>query len=654
MYAALILLVTSCACQEESNRTDLRIAFLADVHMHDVYGTFQDKDYKGVKNPRNGQFVTIRTMESQLHSTRLFNENYFAFQAALDEAVKRGVKYVALPGDFSDDGQPFHVRCLQQIMDRYAEKYGIRFFLTPGNHDPVRPYATEGGKRDFLGEGGKRQPIMSKDGMYISREKHEHPVVVTRDIRKMGYQGILAMLGEHGFLPQKEYLYWETPFTSYQVESYDFALALKEAGLEKRKYTIQPHDMQVPDVSYLVEPVPGLWLLALDANVYIPRNNVSDNAEDPMNFYGAGAGYNQVLSHKTHLIDWISSVSRRADELGKTLIVFSHYPMVEYNDDASDIIKSLMGGRKKRSYRFPQEEVAQVLADAGIKVHFGGHLHINDTGIRKSKSGNTLVNVQVPSLAAYIPAFKLLTLKGNGMLEIETILIDSVPRFNELFDLYEMEHTHLKDMGAEGIWNDEILGSKNYHEFTSWHLKELVRLRLLPEDWPAGFADFMLDRNGKELFILSHLDTSIAFDAIADEPADLGITEYAKSWQAAIQKAESEIHKTLGSPDSFGDWTGFELIFDFYRLRSADKLAINDIGTERIQQYNLLIKSVMEHQGQLDYGNDALKKSFMKFSLIMQHFLNGAPADHFRVDLQNGKVENLVNKTDCHPCPVQL
>jgi 3',5'-cyclic AMP phosphodiesterase CpdA len=642
-FTTLILMVISCVKQEESNPKDLRIAFLSDVHMHDVYGEFQDNDYKGVKNPRNGQFATIRTMESQLHSTRLFNENYFAFLAALDDAVKRGVKLVALPGDFSDDGQPLHVRCLKQILDSYSENYDIRFFVITGNHDPVRPYITEGGKRDFLGVGGKHQPIMSKDGMYVSREKYEHPVVVTQDIRRMGYQEIVTMLGEHGFLPQKEYLYWETPFSSYQVESYDFTLALRESGLEKRKYTIQPHGMQVPDVSYLVEPVRGLWLLAIDANVYTPRDKVSDNAEDPMNFKGAGAGYNQVLSHKSHLIDWIASVSRRADKSGKTLIVFSHYPMVDFNDDASDHIKNLLGERKMGLYRFPQEEVARVFADAGVKVHFGGHMHMNDTGIRKSKNGNTIVNVQVPSLAAYIPAFKLLTLKGNGVLEIETILVDSVPRFNELFDLYKMEHTYLNDIGAKDIWNDEILASKDYHEYAGWHLKELVRLRLLPEDWPAEFRDFMLDRNGKELYALTHLDTTVAFDAIAVEPADLSETKFAQSWQRAIHRAETEINKTGDSLDSFGDWTGFELIFDFYRLRSADRLAINDIGAGRIRQYDLLVKSVLDNQAEPDYGNDSLKKSFYEFSLIMQHFLNGAPADHFSLDLQNGKVVSIAH-----------
>lgn len=71
-------------------------------------------------------------MDAQLHSTRLFNENYFAFKVALDDAVERGVKIIALPGDFSDDGQPINIRGLNKILNQYSEEYGISFFLITG------------------------------------------------------------------------------------------------------------------------------------------------------------------------------------------------------------------------------------------------------------------------------------------------------------------------------------------------------------------------------------------------------------------------------------------------------------------------------------------------------------------------------------------
>jgi 3',5'-cyclic AMP phosphodiesterase CpdA len=65
---------------------------------------------------------------------------------------------VVLPGDFSDDGQPMNVRGLKNILNEYTQKYDITFLATTGNHDPVRPFAQEAGKTDFLGTNGQRKP----------------------------------------------------------------------------------------------------------------------------------------------------------------------------------------------------------------------------------------------------------------------------------------------------------------------------------------------------------------------------------------------------------------------------------------------------------------------------------------------------------------
>lgn len=59
----------------QENLQGLQIAFLADVHLQDLYGILDDNNYEGIKNPKDGSYVKLRTMEAQLHSTRIFNEN---------------------------------------------------------------------------------------------------------------------------------------------------------------------------------------------------------------------------------------------------------------------------------------------------------------------------------------------------------------------------------------------------------------------------------------------------------------------------------------------------------------------------------------------------------------------------------------------------
>ncbi|MFA9370846.1 MAG: metallophosphoesterase [Labilibaculum antarcticum] len=600
-----ILLIGSNACEQEPQANEsIQIAFMADVHLSDIYGEFQDSDYRGVLNPANGKFVIARTMEAQLNSTRIFNENYFAFLAALDDVVKRNIKFVVLPGDFSDDGQPFNVRGLKKILDSYSDKYGINFIATTGNHDPVRPFAMDAGKKDFLGEGGKPQVIMSTDRLYIPLSSEENPVVVTKDICRMGYKEVITTLGDFGFFPKKEDLYWETPFTSYTYNDYDFDKAFEQASLNKRNYSIPPFKASIPDVSYLVEPEKDLWFLAIDANVYVPNKNAEADFMNPDNYQGSSTGYSNVLTHKKHLISWVKKVSTEADRLGKTLIVFSHYPMIDFNDDASSHIKNLMGEGKMQLHRVPGEDVARTFSQAGIKLHFGGHMHINDTGIRKFKDGTGLVNVQIPSLAAYIPAYKILTVKNRNLMEVETVVIDSVPRFKEIFPIYEQEYAYLKRVGAKDIWNKNILSATTYHEFTNWHLKELVRLRFLKKDWPVKFRDFLLNATGKKL--LNYTNSIVADSSL------------------------------------FEKWTGFDMIFDFYRLRSADKLAIKDIGLDRIKQYQIIIESLLRSSNDSNSLNNEVQNDFYEFAEIFHHFLTGAPADHFQINLKNTELVDLL------------
>ncbi|GLB47904.1 metallophosphoesterase [Neptunitalea sp. Y10] len=578
----------------QQTNSPTQIAFLADVHLQDIYGSFSDTDYKGIVNPKIGKYTIARTMGSQLHSTRIFNENYFAFIAALEDIVARNIKLVALPGDYSDDGQPIHIKGLKRILQHYEQQYNIQFFITTGNHDPVGPFQKESGKSDFLGEGGKAQPIYSKEGLHSVNPETEHPTIITKDIAKMGYDGILKELGSFGFYPRKEHLYWATPFSTYTYEDYSYDKAHKEAQLPHRTYEVEPNFI-VPDVSYVVEPIPGIWLLAIDGDVYLPIDK-NKSATNPNNYHGASTGYNNVLTNKQHLISWAKRVADEAKKQGKTLITFSHFPMVDFNDDASSTLRALLGPKKWQLERVPDETVAEAFAEAGITIHVAGHMHINDTGVRTTKNGNTLVNIQSPSLAAYIPGYKILTLHDNTTVEVETITLNEVPRFNELFPIYETEHQFLTTLNILGIWDKEVLNANTYHDFMLWHLKELVRLRFL-NDWPAPVKEFLLTANLET--IANKTNVTLSDGAIA--------------------------------------YSGTDLLYDFYKLRNADVLALKDIPEKRLKYYRQLIKAYKTIT-----PADTLTAQLQQVFFCMNQFLNGAPSQHFMVNLKTGEVKAIV------------
>ena len=211
------------------------VAFMTDVHFENVYGDFKNAQFAGIPT-KDGKNATIRTMYAQLTSTRLFNENYFAFRAALDDAYGRGVRYVALPGDYSDDAQPININGIADILKEYQAK-GMRFFLAPGNHDPNEPYDdNEAGKNDFLTREGKEQKVYATGNAGCKAK--DPAVICTDELMEQGYEKLIAKLGEFGFQPNKADVYWETPFSKYADNKYTFESAAAQGAVANRQYEI--------------------------------------------------------------------------------------------------------------------------------------------------------------------------------------------------------------------------------------------------------------------------------------------------------------------------------------------------------------------------------------------------------------------------------
>ncbi|KFC18388.1 metallophosphoesterase family protein [Epilithonimonas lactis] len=597
LLSFLLFIITFLSAQQP-----VQIAFLSDVHFQDLYGQFSDHDFKGIINPKTGKPTILRTMDSQLHSTRIFNENYFAFIKALDDIAARGIKIVAMPGDFSDDGQAYNLRGLHRILEDYHQKFGINFYLTTGNHDPVGPFRKDAGKDDFLGNDGNPLGIYSKENIgKISNQ------IITKDIAESGYLEILDELKDFGFYPKKEDLFWSTPFHEASVQDYSFEKALNFAEYQKRMYEVS-NGFSVPDLSYVVEPVKDVWMIAIDGNTYIPKN-INANPYDASNYKGASIGYNNVLTNKKHLIDWVKKIAEEAKKNHKILIAFTHYPMIDFNDDATDEIKDLLGDKKWQLERVPEETVAKVFADAGLQIHFAGHMHINDTGIRKF-GDKMLVNVQVPSLAAYLPAYKILTINSAEKFQVQTVVLNDVPHFDDLFPLYKKEYEALKKNANKTFWNKDILKTRSYHDFMIFHLKELVRLRMIPNDWPKDLIEKTEKISGEDLLFLS-----------------LNLNEI----EAKKYLKQREINSK-----SFRNWTFEDLLLDLYKFQSADELAKMDIPKSRLQQYKTLEKLFESNQSQ-DPFIIQLKSVFQILSLLS----NSDPSDHFEIDLQKQTLNRI-------------
>lgn len=672
-----------------SASSPVQIAFMPDIHFHDVYARFRDGSFPGIPNPRNGRNATIRTMHAQLTSTRLFNENYFAFLAALDDAVARGVKYIALPGDFSDDGQPVHMRGLVRVMDDYAARHGIEFFAAPGNHDPVRPFDQANGKSDYLGhdpatgEIGYSQSIYSRGGNadcsapYAGEWARMGASYCTQEVLHMGYAGITQVLAQHGFMPKPQYRYYETPYSTYGYDNYTYERALDQAAWVNRQYEIcregaggparpASHTFckNVTDTSYVVEPVEGVWLVGLDANVYVPTGPGANG------FTGSGnQGYNAMLTYKPHVIEWLRDVVARGEAHGKQVVAFSHFPMTEFFNGASDDIEALLGANTMQMVRRPTEDTTRALAETGLKVHVGGHMHFNDMAVRRYGGDTALFNIQAPSMAAYVPAYKLMTLNGTDQVEVETVRLDEVPRFDELFDLYRAEHAYT----TPAQWNLSILEATNYGDFTHRYMTELVRLRLLDDDWRCEMRELVRSPlSGADLLVLSQLQTAVTlkqlartrtrgalspafFDCLSDAGGSgAGSAEFAADLVDAEAKARALAAANGFRLEDFARWQALDLAGDFVRLANAGDLAFADIAPERAGHYRLLGQALQRTDASLrmegervsnaNTVGDLFQARLKPLMAVMLKLAAGAPSEHIRLDLATNELVDLSDK----------
>ncbi|NKC05160.1 hypothetical protein HED55_24325 [Ochrobactrum haematophilum] len=221
------------------------------------------------------------------------------------------------------------------------------------------------------------------------------------------------------------------------------------------------------DASYLVEPVENLWMLMIDANVFVPVAGETGDAEEAFTD-STDAGWNAMLIHKRFILDWVKSVTERARKLGKTVVAFSHYPALDPLDSTRDDELAVLGQTSLLG-RIPKPDVGDALVDAGICVHFSGHLHINDTARHRNANG-FLFNVSVPSLVAFPGAYKILRIQPNS-LDIETISIDDMALDTDILSQYAAEAKRNK------INPGELLNAANHGEFLSSHLAHLVGRR---------------------------------------------------------------------------------------------------------------------------------------------------------------------------------
>lgn len=169
----------------------------------------------------------------------------------------------------------------------------------------------------------------------------------------------------------------------------------------------QAVDRDPSSLSYVAEPVRGLWLLAIDSCKYDESKQL---------------GYPVVGGRiRPETMAWIQGVMQKAHAHGKEVIAFMHHGVNQHFFGEADLFPDfLLDDWASTSIQ---------LAQTGLKVVFTGHYHSQDASYLVDSTMtpvSPLCDVATASLAAYPCAYRIATLDSENMLHIESRLVTAI------------------------------------------------------------------------------------------------------------------------------------------------------------------------------------------------------------------------------------
>ena len=145
-------------------------------------------------------------------------------------------------------------------------------------------------------------------------------------------------------------------------------------------------------LSYVTEPVDGLWLLALDACRYGENKPGGEEI--------IGGKINQATA------DWIAGVLAEAASLGKAVMAMSHHGIVEHWEGQSKLHPDYLVDEYERYGEF--------LASYDVRIVFTGHYHAQDI-TRADFGGKYIYDIETGSLITAPCPIRFLSLHGGEL-----------------------------------------------------------------------------------------------------------------------------------------------------------------------------------------------------------------------------------------------
>ena len=262
---------------------------------------------------------------------------------------------------------------------------------------------------------------------------------------------VRVITGNHDIYNPHSYVYNGATKTRVQNIGPDkFRSIYSDCGYSDALYT-DPYSL-----SYVSEPLPNLWLLAIDCCKY---DNINDS------IYTAGA-------IRPGTMKWVLDRLAEAAQKGKTVFGMMHHGLVEQFTGKNETFPGFMLDNFK--------DVANQLMNAGLKIMFTGHFHATD--ITEQQSGNqTLYDIETGSIIVYPCAYRLITYIKDSALIITTKHITNVNYSGipsgQTFPQYAESLTRI---AADTMFTTTLMmGKQITYNDTAWHISHCMGSALM-------------------------------------------------------------------------------------------------------------------------------------------------------------------------------
>jgi hypothetical protein len=234
---------------------------------------------------------------------------------------------------------------------------------------------------------------LTKDGEKINHEKFAEYL---RDIEKSGIK-VFVVPGNHDINNPESYSYSGNTKTKIDnISAADFKSIYAEFGYNEAIYK------DANSVSYIAEPVSGVWLFAMDACRYAENTNKSVTAG----------------KFSSATFSWIKEKLVEAKKKGKIAVGMMHHGIVEHYT-----------GQKATFPEYVVDDydiVSNMFAQNGMRVVFTGHYHANDITLKNVSTGELIYDVETGSLVTSPCPVRFVTIKPTLEAVVTTKYIQQI------------------------------------------------------------------------------------------------------------------------------------------------------------------------------------------------------------------------------------